>query len=65
MICHDLVAQDLFLLFPVDDILSAEGFKSVGTDFTPLLLPKMSCCPVPMLVLFPSLCQQKRSCSSE
>lgn len=64
-ICHDLVAQDLSLLFSVDDILSAEGFRSVGTDFTRLLLPKMSCCPVPMLVLFPSLCQQKHSCLSE
>lgn len=65
LIGHDLVAQDLFLLFPLDNILSAEQFKSVGTDFTALLLPKMSCCPVPMLVLFSSLCQQKHSCTSE
>lgn len=65
LICHDLVAEDLFLLFPVDDIHSAEEFKSVGTHFTTFCCQKCHAVLFPCLYCFPSLCQQKCSCLSE
>lgn len=55
LICHDLVAEDLFLLFPVDDIHSAEEFKSVGTHFTTFCCQKCHA----VLVLFSFLVSAK------